>query len=207
MDYKIDHIPKGKKRSGLKVNMASITIHNTGNPKSTARNERNYLTNPHNTSVTGYHIVIDENEAIECISTNERAWHAGDGANGPGNNTSIGIEVCESGEQNKVWDNAVNLVAKMLKERNWGVDRVTTHQRWSGKNCPRLILPRWNEFIKDIEKELLNLRGNSDVSPWALDAYKWVVENGLSDGTNPKQPITREQVWAMLYRMRGLKND
>jgi len=95
----------------------------------------------------------------------------------------------------------------MLKERNWGVDKVTTHQRWSGKNCPRLLLPRWNEFIRDIEKELIKLRADSEVSPWALDAYKWVVENDISDGKNPSETVTREQLWAMLYRMRGLNND
>lgn len=33
------------------------------------------------------------------------------------------------------------------------------------------------------------------------EAQKWVIEKGISDGTYPQRPVTREEVWAMLYRM------
>ena len=39
-------------------------------------------------------------------------------------------------------------------EKNWGTDKVRTHKSWSGKICPHLILPRWNQFTKDIEEEI-----------------------------------------------------
>ena len=56
MKYIVDHIPKtSKKRPGYKLVPEYLTIHSTGNSKSTARNERDYLTNPHNTSSTGWH--------------------------------------------------------------------------------------------------------------------------------------------------------
>ena len=32
-------------------------------------------------------------------------------------------------------------------------------------------------------------------------ARQWVMEQGISDGTNPEQAATREQVWTMLYRL------
>ena len=32
-------------------------------------------------------------------------------------------------------------------------------------------------------------------------ARQWVMEQGISDGTNPEQAATREQVWMMLYRL------
>ena len=32
-------------------------------------------------------------------------------------------------------------------------------------------------------------------------AREWVMAEGVSDGTNPDSPCTREQVWVMLYRM------
>src|SRR5690625_1490684 len=117
MKYTIDHIPKNtpnNRRPGLSMQAETITVHNTANPKSTARNERNWLTNPINGSVASYHIVIDEDEVIECIPLDENAWHAGDGGQGPGNRTSIGIELCESGNYSKTVDNAVQLVSKML---------------------------------------------------------------------------------------------
>ena len=38
------------------------------------------------------------------------------------------------------------------------------------------------------------------LSDFAKEAWKWVVEKKISDGTRPKDPVTREEVWAMLHR-------
>jgi len=38
------------------------------------------------------------------------------------------------------------------------------------------------------------------VSSWAADSAKWVVEMGISDGTRPKEPVTREELWTMIHR-------
>ena len=38
---------------------------------------------------------------------------------------------------------------------------------------------------------------------WYAKGMVWAVENGISDGTNPEQPVTREQLAAMLYRYAG----
>lgn len=38
---------------------------------------------------------------------------------------------------------------------------------------------------------------------WYAKGTVWAVENGISDGTNPEQPVTREQLAAMLYRYAG----
>lgn len=84
-NYIIDHILKGNKRPGTKLKPEMITIHNTGNPTSTARNERGWLTNPYNTSSTSFHIAIDEKEVVECIPLDEVAHHSG---NKQGNHTS-----------------------------------------------------------------------------------------------------------------------
>ena len=125
MIYRKDYIPLStlcNRRPGLPMTQTTITIHNTGNASSTAANERGWLTNLTNRRTASFHIVIDQNEAIECIPLNESAWHAGDGSGSKsGNRTSIGIEICESGNYNKTLDNAVKLVASMLKERGWGV--------------------------------------------------------------------------------------
>lgn len=148
MIYRQDHIPKNTpcgRRPGLYMYPTTITIHNTGNPSSTAANERAWLTNPSNTVTASYHIVIDEREAIECLPLNENAWHAGDGsAPASGNRTSIGIEICESGNYVQALENAADLVADMLLERGWGVDRLQRHYDWPRadgyrKLCPRLM--------------------------------------------------------------------
>lgn len=212
MKYIIDHIPKNtpnNRRPGHELAAHTITIHNTGNPTSTARNERNWLTNPSNKVTASYHIVVDEREAIECIPLNESAWHAGDG-NGDGNRKSIGIEICESGDYAKTLDNAAQLVAKMLKERGWGVDRLRRHFDWSGKICPRLMYDggRWSGWIafkNMVDHKLKTGDIPQDVAEWAKDAHAWVVEQGISDGERPRDPVTRQEVWAMLHRYDRLK--
>lgn len=154
-DIVIDHIPTtSNKRTHRKMIPEYITVHNTGNPTSTAANERAYLTNPVNKSTTAYHIVVDATQAIECVPLDEIAYHAGDGRNGTGNSKSIGIEICESGDYAANEQAAVELIADLLLQRGWSVDRVKPHQYWSGKNCPSLILPRWEEFIAKIEKQM-----------------------------------------------------
>ena len=41
-----------------------------------------------------------------------------------------------------------------------------------------------------------------DVSAWAREAREWAVAEGITDGTRPKDPVTREEVWTMLWRAR-----
>ncbi|MGM1048412.1 MAG: N-acetylmuramoyl-L-alanine amidase [Bacillota bacterium] len=190
MNYRKDHIPKStgcNRRPGYAMNATTITIHNTGNPSSSAANERVWLTNASNNRTASFHIVVDEREAIECIPLNENAWHAGDGSgNKSGNRTSIGIEICESGNYAKTLDNAVSLVASMLKERGWGVDRLRRHFDWSGKICPRLMYDGgkwtgWNEFKSRVDKEL---KGADNVDKAHVIAYgKQIKDVLLIDGT------------------------
>ena len=161
MSYVVDHIPRNtphNRRPGTSMHPEYITIHSTGNPSSTARNERGWLTNPSNTRTASWHIVVDEKEAIEAIPLNEVAWHAGDGGSGTGNRKSIGIEICESGDRQRTLQNAVKLVAKLLKERGWGVDKLRRHYDWSGKICPWIMSQNnwqgWKQFVERVRKEL-----------------------------------------------------
>ncbi len=39
-----------------------------------------------------------------------------------------------------------------------------------------------------------------EVSEWARAARDWAVSRGITDGTRPKDAVTREEVWTMLYR-------
>lgn len=223
MKYIIDHIPKStphNRRPGLPMTPTTITIHNTGNPSSTARNERGWLTNPSNKRTASFHIVVDENEAIECIPINEVAWHAGDG-NGTksGNCTSIGIEICESGDYAKTLENAAELVAKMLKDFGWGVDRLRRHYDWSGKICPRLMYDGgkwtgWTKFVRMVQEKLEVDKMSKKQGPfkdvpadyWAAKEIEIVRAAGLmtgrADGTfGPNEPVTRAQLAVILAKL------
>jgi N-acetylmuramoyl-L-alanine amidase len=157
----IDHIPKDtpyNRRPGLPLAPEYITVHSTGNPGSTARNEWAWLTNPANKRTASWHICVDDKEAIEAIPLSEVAWHAGDGASGPGNRKSIAVEICESGDRAKTLENAAELTARLLRERNWGTERLRRHWDWSGKACPRIFVADnwagWENFKRDVQKHL-----------------------------------------------------
>jgi len=57
-----------------------------------------------------------------------------------------------------------------------------------------------------VQSELNALKGADKVaeqntpSSWAKEAWDWAKKEGITDGTNPKGAVTREQVVTMLYR-------
>lgn len=204
-DVKQDHIPTtSPKRTGRKMQPEYITIHNTGNPTSTAAGERAYLTNPTNKSTTAYHIVVDATQAIECVPLNEIAYHAGDGKTGTGNSRSIGIEICESGDYTANENAAVELVADLLLRYGWIVDKVKPHKHWSGKYCPRLILPYWDEFVTRIAKKMEVMKVET-VQDWQLVAIKEVSDRyGLDKAfwlAKAGQPITVGELFGILNKV------
>ena len=51
----------------------------------------------------------------------------------------------------------------------------------------------------DVFASYYGLKLKEDVSDWAVLPRKWVIENIISDGTRPKDNVTREEIWTMLY--------
>ncbi|GAC43367.1 N-acetylmuramoyl-L-alanine amidase [Paenibacillus popilliae] len=134
-----------------------ITIHNTDNtaPGATAESHARYILNGSGDREVSWHYTVDDKEIYQHLRDNEQGWHAGD-KDGPGNTTSIGIEVCmyEGINEPQAWQRAAELVAVLLCRHGLAIGKVVPHKHWSGKRCPSRILPRWSEFIKLIEKEL-----------------------------------------------------
>lgn len=193
MDYIVNHIPIGKLRPGDTIIPQYITIHSTGNPTSTAQNERAWLTNPANDRIASYHIVVDDKEAIEVIPLWERAHHARGG-----NYNSIGVEICESGDRETTIANAITVITNLLRQWGWGVDCLRRHYDWDKTAiCPRILSANnwagWHSFVDSVRNKL-------EVSDWARESWEWGIKEGITDGSNPKGIPTREQVVAMIYR-------
>ncbi|MBS5307800.1 N-acetylmuramoyl-L-alanine amidase family protein [Clostridium sp.] len=136
-----------------------IVIHNTANDAS-AENEIAYMQS--NNNEVSFHIAVDDVCAIQGLPLNRNAWHTGDGGSGRGNRKYIGIEICYSrsgGERfDKAERNCAELVAEILKERGWGIDKVKKHQDFSGKYCPHRTLDMgWQRFLNMIQAELNKL--------------------------------------------------
>ncbi|MBA4410622.1 MAG: peptidoglycan recognition family protein [Bacteroidota bacterium] len=97
-----------RRRSGLLMSpgVKFIVAHDTGNPKSTARGNRNYYENSRDEMSASAHIFVDDKEIIECIPalTNlkpEKAWHVLYGVPTDNqlfgynaNDAAIGVEYC-----------------------------------------------------------------------------------------------------------------
>ncbi len=150
-----------------------ITIHNTGNPGASALANSKYVDVVN--SYVSWHFTVGPGEVYQELPIVESAWHAGDGANGTGNRKSIGIEIAEvEGAE----ETAIKFVAQLIEATGISLSKVVPHQHWSGKYCPRLILPHWAEFINNIKKEL----ERDDMT--VQEAEKIVREKaGLDDNT------------------------
>lgn len=137
-----------------------ICVHNTYND-APAVNEIKYMTKPENKSKVSFHVAVDDKEAIQAIPFNRNAFASGDGANGEGNRKYIHFEICYSKSGGTRFTQAEERCAKeiatILKEKNWGIERVKKHQDFSGKYCPHRTLDLgWTRFLNLIKKELGN---------------------------------------------------
>lgn len=135
-----------------------IVVHNTAND-APARNEISYMIS--NDQEVSFHYAVDDKEIVQGIPENRNAWHCGDGATGKGNREGIAIEICYSksggSRFTKAEQNAVDLIADILKRYGWGVGAVTKHQDYNGKYCPHRTLDQgWDRFIKMIEAKMSN---------------------------------------------------
>lgn len=96
------------------------------------------------------HYYIDDTDCWQLLREDEVGWHATD-SRGPGNESSLGIEIIMDGSgserDQKAEDRGALLAAILLNRHGLSVDRLVAHQRWYAKKyCPRYILPHWESF-------------------------------------------------------------
>lgn len=133
-----------------------LIIHNTANDAS-AMAEISYMIG--NNNKTSFHVAVDNERVVEGLPFNRNSWNAGDGGNGKGNRKGISIEICYSksgGEQfEEAEDLCASYVAVLLKQYDWGIEKVTKHQDYSGKYCPHRTLDMgWERFLNKIREHL-----------------------------------------------------
>lgn len=134
-----------------------ITVHNTANDAS-ALNEIAYMTS--NNYETSYHYAVDDIQAVQGLPLNRNGWHASDGT-GPGNMSTIAIEICYSKSGgtkfDKAEENAAELIAQLLKQYGWGIDKVKRHYDYAPnkKYCPHRTMDKgWQRFLNMIQSKL-----------------------------------------------------
>lgn len=165
-------IPIGWRRNGKKlIRNTGVTIHNTGNDGNGANADAHARLqfndpNPPSQPRGSWHWTVDEKEAVQSIPNDEIAKHAGTSY---GNETTVGIEICENKNGNllEATNNAAVIAAQVLKGMGYRTaiwkQNIFQHNDWSGKDCPWLIRDgkpyNWNEFLRRV-----NLAMNGDTS-------------------------------------------
>ncbi|WP_325099491.1 peptidoglycan recognition protein family protein [Persicirhabdus sediminis] len=178
-NVKRDYIPKGTHGRKVKRTLRPryITIHSTQNYSSQADawqhskalkngalscrkvkggNRIGYLT---------WHYTVDQSVAVQHLPTNEQGEHAD--YDGPGNNYSIGIEMCENrgNDRARTLDRTAKLTAYLMHQYKIPINRVVPHYHWPRfghdpmhKNCPHFLLDngrpgkKWRQYQAQIKK-------------------------------------------------------
>jgi N-acetylmuramoyl-L-alanine amidase len=159
-----------------------ITIHCTENRGGTAAMHGKFLTNKGSRSKNNprfgrsgwvtWHYTVDDREAVQHLLATEQGDHADYG--GPGDRTSIGIEICEFGDarrQAASIDRGARLAASLANRYRIPTSHIVPHMHWPrwdykyGKPCPRILLERdrsspggyrtgarWEQFLKQVQR-------------------------------------------------------
>ena len=144
---------------------AYITIHETGNADKGADAAAHgaYLdSDAGERDMVSWHYTVDDHAIVQHLPDYETAYHAGDGKAGPGNTTSIGIEICVNagGDFEAAKANAAALVRLLMEEHGIPLDNVVQHNRWNGKDCPKTIRATagaWEAFLALCRGETANV--------------------------------------------------
>ena len=134
-----------------------IVVHYTGNPGTTAMQNRNYfegLAQSKQTKASSHYIIGLSGEIIQCIPLNEISY-----ASNQRNVDTISIECCidnEMGKFNeKTYDSLVQLTAWLVGEYDLKINDIIRHYDVTGKNCPKYFVENksaWEDFKLDVEK-------------------------------------------------------
>ena len=176
VNLKQDMIPKKTygRRYFRPMNVRYITIHSTQNPTGGAYNHALALkrgalraTKRKGGTRIGFltwHFTVQDDLAIQHLPTNEQGEHAD--FDGPGNNYSIGIEMCEhrGNDLARTIDKTAKLAAFLMYEHRVPLSRVVPHYHWPrrgakppNKDCPHFLLENgrpgatWKWFLNRVQ--------------------------------------------------------
>lgn len=140
-----------------------IVVHYTGNPGTTAMQNRNYfegLAESKVTKASSHYIVGLSGEIIQCVPLDEIAY-----ASNHRNADTISIECCINNDAGKftekTYDALVHLTAWLVGEYDLKIDDIIRHYDVTGKVCPKYFVEHesaWVDFKLDVEN-YINTKG------------------------------------------------
>ena len=138
-----------------------IVVHYTGNPGTTAVQNRNYfegLAESKKTKASSHYIIGLGGEIIQCIPLNEISYASNDR-----NIDTISIECCIDNEMGKftkkTYDALIELTSWLIGQYQLDIDSVIRHYDVTGKNCPKYFVEHpsaWEDFKLDVTAYIEN---------------------------------------------------
>jgi N-acetylmuramoyl-L-alanine amidase CwlA len=171
MSYVItyDYIKQGNARPGIKLKSLSYGVaHDTANPGSTARENRNYFNNLQPSASA--HVFIDDQEILVIIPLDEVAYHVQYSTQidnirfgGDANDYAIGVELCYGGKIlfQEAYKRYVWFWSWICKQNNWDpLKKIASHKqldpnrRTDPDNALNQYGITFNQFLNDVKKEM-----------------------------------------------------
>lgn len=198
-----------------------LVYHYTGNDGDRAANNAKYFQN--NIVKASAHYFVDDTTVWRSVPDLKVAWSVGGSkyANadktGGGtmygvisNTNSLSIEMCDT-IRNGVYQaseatlsNAAALGRALMEKYGIPIENVYRHFDVTGKHCPSYLVnaQKWAEFKKRLEVKIMD----NTPSPAHKEGVEWAIANGILTGDSEgdlmlSQPVTRQQMCTMLYRM------
>ena len=177
-------IPRGSygRKYHRPMNPRYITIHSTQNYTGDAFDHARALANGklrarkrpggNRIGFMTWHFTVQDNCAVQHLPTNEQGEHAD--FDGPGNNYSIGIEMCEHRGNNRAAtiERTARLAAVLMHQHRIPLRNVVPHYHWPrrgvnppNKNCPHFLLEngrpgrRWAWFLSRVRAHSNRIQG------------------------------------------------
>ena len=198
-----------------------LVYHYTGNDGDKAANNAAYF--QRNIVKASAHYFVDDTTVYLSVPDLKIAWSVGGSkyANadktGGGtmygvitNTNSLSIEMCDT-IRNGVYQaseatlaNAAALGRALMEKYDIPIENVYRHFDVTGKHCPSYLVnaQKWAEFKKRLEVKIMD----NTPSGAHKEGVEWAIANGILTGNSEgdlmlSQPVTRQQMCTMLYRM------
>lgn len=167
-------VPAGRygRRREFPLRAQYVTIHSTSNRNANALQHARGMASGsfrgrsrwNRTGYLTWHFTVDDQVAIQSLPLSIQGEHADH--DGPGNRTSIAIEICEFRDRRRqaaAIDRAARLTAWLMHEKGIPLDHVVPHYHWPQhhfhhyqKPCPRILMDRgqpgakWAAFLRKV---------------------------------------------------------
>ena len=174
------------KLSGGTGKVAGVTIHNTNRiavaAGTTPAEQYTRATWPNcNMGTVRVHYYVDEAGAWQNLREDEVGWHAADGTYGPGNNTTIAIEIIMNSETDmpdvRSEENGALLTALLLRRYGLTTAQVYQHHDWyPKKDCPLYIRPHWAKFLQRVQTLLDAMATEESAAGDEFAELRWQYE-------------------------------